>query len=670
VNSFGFGSRAQLTFRPSPVTLPAEPVLLAGSASVDITPPPGLPRAGYSRNAHTGVGFRTRLRARVVHLRAGTTSLAVITTDLLGGSAVVQQMVAADVAAATDVPLAGVFLGATHTHGAPGQFHGTDFYNRFSSNKPGFDPRWTAFVASQISSAVVSAVASRVPARLAWGQAEVPGLTRNRSLPAYLRNETSSPPVNPSLSLLRVDTADGSPLAALGVYSIHGTCVPMDTSTYNADLFSYVCSSFSSLVPGPVVGMLQGTHGDQTPALSGPAGHPEAARIGGLLGAAAASLYTSLESSLTSSVSLSAGFRELPLQDSGLPSRPAVGAALVAGAKENETPIVTLIPPFRAGYGKRFGGRGPQGAKWVLGSRWLQPLMLPLAGFPRVLPLHVLRIGSVALAGVPFEVTLESGRRFATAVSAGFGDASPVRTVVSSVADEYAGYCTTSEEYGAQYYEGGHTLYGPRTQAFTAGALHDLAGAVRAAEAPSGAAEDVVSAMVQDALPERSFSLRVRAYLPPDWCASVGDGAAAADGAEVPVGQLRLSGAPRRGADRRTGEVFAEWRLTGPAPHLLRWHEPMVRLDTPSGPVLDNGDGSLEIVHLGGPVAAGSGSADGSPNGFAGRVAKALRSAPARLRRRGRPEQVGKPGEHRYAVRWYPGASPADLAGLDLHALA
>src|SRR5215471_4249717 len=57
--------------------------LLAGAVEVDITPPPGLPKAGYSRNAHTGTGFRSRLRARVLHLRSAGGSLAIVQCDLL-----------------------------------------------------------------------------------------------------------------------------------------------------------------------------------------------------------------------------------------------------------------------------------------------------------------------------------------------------------------------------------------------------------------------------------------------------------------------------------------------------------------------------------------------------------------------------------------------------------
>jgi neutral ceramidase len=588
------GRRARITVPPAaPASLPPVDELLAGAAEVDLTPPPGLPKAGYSRNARTGTGFRTRLRARVVHLRCGTSSVAIVATDLLGGSAVVQHLVAHRVAGSTDVPLAGLFLGATHTHGAPGQFHGTDFYNRFSANKPGFDPLWTAFLVERIAGAVQEAVDTRRPAALAWGRTEVRGLTRNRSLAAHRRNpgrdaETAAGAVNPWLEVLRVDAlaADGGtePLAALAVFSIHGTAVPMSTLPYNADLWAYLCDELGDRVAAshgrrPVTGALQGTHGDVTPALRERAGHPEAARIGRGIGTAAAALHASLDGELDRRPRLGLGFREVDLRTAPssagtlLPWRPAVGAALLAGAVENETPVVASIPPFRAGSGKRFGARGPHAQKWVVGSRWLQPLVLPLDGFPRVFPVHVVRVGGVMLAGLPMEITTESGRRIADAAAEAWAAAGgdPLRVVVSSVADEYAGYCTTPDEYTLQYYEGGHTLYGPRTLKFFAGCVAEVASAVARKE------------QVHEALPERRFDLAVRRYLP---TASGRDVAPRGEGPATREGT---------GAERHVA-----WSWLGPAPGDLRWHETLVRVEAPDGTTLvDDGRGELEVVHAG-----------------------------------------------------------------------
>ena len=69
----------------------------------------------------------------------------------------------------TDVRLPGLFLGATHTHAGPGQFDASHFYNRFASNRPGFDPAWTQFLADRIAGAVIDAVRARVPARARGG---------------------------------------------------------------------------------------------------------------------------------------------------------------------------------------------------------------------------------------------------------------------------------------------------------------------------------------------------------------------------------------------------------------------------------------------------------------------------------------------------------------------
>ena len=153
--------------------LPRVEGVLAGAAEADITPPPGMPKAGYSANAHDGNGFRTRLRARVTHLRAGTSSLAIVQCDLLAGSSVIQYLVAEAVAERTDIPLAGIWIGATHTHAGPGQFMGTDFYNHHASNRAGFDPAFTEFLVQQIADAVIRAHDSRTPAKVAVGDTEV-----------------------------------------------------------------------------------------------------------------------------------------------------------------------------------------------------------------------------------------------------------------------------------------------------------------------------------------------------------------------------------------------------------------------------------------------------------------------------------------------------------------
>src|SRR4051794_3234101 len=71
-----------------------------------------------------------------------------------------------------------------------------------------------------------------------------------------------------------------------------------------------------------------------------------------------------------------------------------------------------------------------------------------------------LRVADRLIVSVPGEMTSEMGRRLRKSVldaSAGTGGTT---TVIAGLANEYADYFTTPEEYDAQHYEGGATIYG------------------------------------------------------------------------------------------------------------------------------------------------------------------------------------------------------------------
>ena len=81
---------------------------------------------------------------------------------------------------------------------------------------------------------------------------------------------------------------------------------------------------------------------------------------------------------------------------------------------------------------------------------------------PHVVPCQLIRIGQVALAGVPAEFTSTAGRRLKADVRSALG--SEIRhAAIFGFANAYSGYVTTPEEYDAQHYEGASTLYGPHT---------------------------------------------------------------------------------------------------------------------------------------------------------------------------------------------------------------
>ena len=370
----------------------------------------------------------------MLHLRSGTGSLALVQCDLLGGSAVLQRLVARALAERTDIPRPGVCIGATHTHGGPGQFLGTDFYNRFASNKPGFDAGVGAVPGRPHRRGVGRGGRDAPPGPAGVGPHRGVGPDPQPLAAAHVRNadvadrRTRAPARlrvgRPPLHLLRVDAeaADGGPRAAGGDGRVLGArhrgahALP----TYNADLWAYLTDELASASSGrtgvrPVVGAIEGTHADVAPgAAPGMAGHLEARRVGRGIGARAAELYAVARRASCPAASRwragcarSTSTGRATIGGVTLPRRPAVGAALVAGAYENETPVIHRVPPFRPGAPRRRADAA-QGGKRVIGGPF-QRLVLPLRGFPRVLPVQVVRVGEAAVVGLPFELTVETG---------------------------------------------------------------------------------------------------------------------------------------------------------------------------------------------------------------------------------------------------------------------
>ena len=552
---------------------------VAGMAEVDITPPVGIPKFGYSTWAKKADGFRTRLKARAFYLHApGNTPMALVQLDLGAGSRLLHAKVAELIAAETDVPGHALSLLSTHTHSGPGQYLGSDFYNVFGSNRPGFDPELFEFLAQRIAQAVIEAHENRREARFATGQTQIRGLTRNRSVEAWARNEgipgdevteaMRYQAINPDLTLLRIDqrTEDGDfrPAGALSFFSIHGTAIPAFTRPYHADVWAWLARDLEHHIRSeydtpfePVHGAAQATHGDNTPAWQPKErGDRAARRIGKGLGEAAVALFSRLDGRLSDELTTAVASRQTDLLDlpkeqrQGLCRRAIVGAAVVGGARGDEVFPISYLPWIEEGWPRRIFTGGCHGTKhWMLSK--LQRL-LPKQDLPHQAVFQVLRINDLVLAPVPWEVTFESGNRMRKRIRAQLPEDRDWLVEISSVANGYFGYATTEEEYSAQHYEGGHTLYGPRTTAF----LTDFSARLT---------EDLFRTGEVDDLPDE---IRTRLLRHDYWP----DGGAR-------VGERELIQPPRFHAATRDQQAYWSIRYQGVDPARLDLHRPLLRIE-------------------------------------------------------------------------------------------
>lgn len=84
---------------------------------------------------------------------------------------------------------------------------------------------------------------------------------------------------------------------------------------------------------------------------------------------------------------------------------------------------------------------------------------------PQTLPLHIVIIGTLAIVGIPGEITTVAGQRLKDTILGVLSKRGVEDVILNSYTNAYCGYITTNEEYQEQLYEGGHTVYGEWTLA-------------------------------------------------------------------------------------------------------------------------------------------------------------------------------------------------------------
>ncbi|MEZ4674398.1 MAG: neutral/alkaline non-lysosomal ceramidase N-terminal domain-containing protein [Caldilineaceae bacterium] len=147
------------------IPIPQSPTLHAGIAQIDITPPLGIELTGYVARVGTASGVYAPLYAKALVLDNGTTSVALLTVDILGLHLATVQAVRAAIAAATDIPVDHIMIACSHSHSGPA----TMLLNGCGV----VDPAYLAHLQAQLCAVAVEAWAARQLARVGIGQGQV-----------------------------------------------------------------------------------------------------------------------------------------------------------------------------------------------------------------------------------------------------------------------------------------------------------------------------------------------------------------------------------------------------------------------------------------------------------------------------------------------------------------
>jgi neutral ceramidase len=215
-------------------------------------------------------------------------------------------------------------------------------------------------------------------------------------------------------------------------------------------------------------------------------------RIGSALGDEAVTLFDQIGGRLSDRLELTRAFQTLALRENaeslGICRVPAFGMSTFAGSVDAQTrishwhPLGLLSLSMEQGAANP-GASGCQGAKHQFLDVLFGSLPNKLAvsrKIPSFGQLSVIRIGNRLIGTIPGEVTTTAGRRMQESMLAalkrprGSGDTA----LIMALTNGHIGYVTTAEEYAAQWYEGGSTLYGPGEAAMFDRALAGLAGSL------------------------------------------------------------------------------------------------------------------------------------------------------------------------------------------------
>jgi neutral ceramidase len=471
---------------------------LVGRGIADVTgEAAGCGMLGYGKANQTSAGIHLRLRSRAFVFvdadapGAAPVLLVVAEIPLVFDSVrqeVLRRLAATFGARYTEV---NTMITCTHTHCGPGGYSHHTLYNVTTG---GFRPKTFGAIVDGIVESVERAHADLAPARLTLGIGELHDASVNRSQTSFeLNPETDRQffpdAIDPQTTLLSVER-EGALVAAVNWFATHGTSMTNRNRLISSDNKGYAAYAWERLQYGVdylaeqqplfIGAFAQTNAGDMSPNLnrrpgSGPTGDEfdntriigsrqyEAARA---LAGSGTELDGGLDSRLCyvdlTNFEVDAAF--CPDGRSHRTSGPYAAAGQLAGTDEGKgfagfrqgrNPVIDtmsaqvayrLFPRLR-------DSQAPKGLVLPRAVNRMSPLI------QERIPVQLLRIGALYLIGLPAEITIVSGLRLRRAV-AGIVGAEPANVLVAGYSNGYIHYVTTPEEYAAQRYEAGSTMYG------------------------------------------------------------------------------------------------------------------------------------------------------------------------------------------------------------------
>lgn len=259
--------------------LAAAPVGTAGTfraaaAKVSVTPNNAQVLAGYTPRVSSHV--HDQIYHRLLLLDDGVNALLLISSDFSSINCDYRDRIAARIEGEFGIPVSNIWWSVTHTHSAPdfgpphslsAVLHGAAGRNR--SPVPS-DPEYTAMVEQKLFEGVQLVKQHLEPAALAvgWGfsQANINRRARDTQNRITLGMDPDAA-VDRRIGLLRIDRADGTPLALVANYAMHGTVMSSRSTAISGDAPGAVAQYVEDAIGAPML-YINGAAGNLAPLYS------------------------------------------------------------------------------------------------------------------------------------------------------------------------------------------------------------------------------------------------------------------------------------------------------------------------------------------------------------------------------------------------------------------
>jgi hypothetical protein len=409
--------------------------LRVGRAAVDITPPAGIPMAGYY-NVRVATGTHDPLHAKALVLEMDGAKAALVACDLVGVERTIVEEARELISKTTGLRGEQVMISATHSHTGP--LLRPRFLAAIEGEPLEIARRYRAELPRRIAESVRLAEAGLTRAQVWFGAGREESLSFNRRFlmkdgtvrfnPGKLNPNIVRPmgPIDPEAPVVFFDTPERKPLATFVNFAMH-----LDTVgglEFSAD-YPYTLGRLLGMIKGPEMLTLFtiGTAGNinhiDVRSREPQKGHNEAARIGAVLAGEVLKTYTRLKAVTAGPPRVRSEMVKLPLP------------ALAPGAVEKARQVAA-----------RFG-KTPAPAFLEMVEAFKVLDTAERDGRPLEAEVQVVALGDqLAWVGLPGEIFVELGLAIKKA--------SPYpHTIISELANGAIAYVPDRKAYGEGAYE-------------------------------------------------------------------------------------------------------------------------------------------------------------------------------------------------------------------------